>query len=325
MKNGAFIISLDFELYWGVRDTRSIEAYGDHILGVQKVIPVLLDLFERYNIKATFATVGFLFCSGKDELLESFPTAFPSYHNSLLSPYNGYIKSLGKNETEDPYHFAPSLIRMIMQKEQHEIATHTFSHYYCLEEGQTAEQFQADLVAAKKSAKKIGVEFKSIVFPRNQYHSEYLQICRTEGLTAFRGNEDSWLYNPRSRGDESLVRRALRLLDSYVNISGVHTHFPGVEKELCNIPSSRFLRPYNTRLAIFDGLKLNRIKKQMTSAAAGKQLFHLWFHPHNFGTHLNQNVNFLEQVLIHFQSLQNEKEFASMTMNEVASDYFSSN
>jgi hypothetical protein len=32
---GAFVISLDFELFWGVRDKRTISGYGPNILGVR--------------------------------------------------------------------------------------------------------------------------------------------------------------------------------------------------------------------------------------------------------------------------------------------------
>lgn len=321
MTHGAFIISLDFELYWGVRDTRDLETYGRNILGVRQAIPAMLDLFDRYGIKATFATVGFLFCSGKDELMKSLPNSFPTYRNAALSPYNGYFDNLGSSEMADPYHFGNSLIRMIMKRKQHEIATHTHSHYYCLEEGQTAEQFRDDLRASKKIAETMGVEFNSIVFPRNQYDGDYLDSCKREGITAFRGNEQSWLYEPRNRGSESMLRRAFRLLDSYINITGFHTYSPTVVNGLCNIPSSRFLRPYSNKIAVLEPLRLFRIKKQMTVAAKRKQIFHLWWHPHNFGINLEENLSFLEKILQHYKVLHQSQNFTSMTMNEVASDF----
>ena len=59
--NSIFTISLDFELYWGVRDKRSVGAYKDHLLGVQRAVPELLGLFEKNGVHATWATVGFLF------------------------------------------------------------------------------------------------------------------------------------------------------------------------------------------------------------------------------------------------------------------------
>src|SRR5713226_8091072 len=58
---GAFVISLDFELLWGVRDNRTIADYGANILGGREVIPALLDLFAERNIACTWATVGLLF------------------------------------------------------------------------------------------------------------------------------------------------------------------------------------------------------------------------------------------------------------------------
>src|SRR4029077_6616039 len=58
---GAFVISLDFELLWGVRDNRTIADYGANILGVRQVVPALLDLFAERNIACTWATVGLLF------------------------------------------------------------------------------------------------------------------------------------------------------------------------------------------------------------------------------------------------------------------------
>ena len=68
-----FPYSLDFELFWGVWDVTSKEKYGANILGVKEVIPRLVNLFSQYNFNVTFATVGFLFCKNRDELLQFLP------------------------------------------------------------------------------------------------------------------------------------------------------------------------------------------------------------------------------------------------------------
>ena len=47
MKTGKFVISLDFELMWGVRDKRTINDYGQNILNVHQVIPQTLELFRK--------------------------------------------------------------------------------------------------------------------------------------------------------------------------------------------------------------------------------------------------------------------------------------
>ncbi|MFP3339900.1 hypothetical protein R0J91_18120, partial [Micrococcus sp. SIMBA_131] len=55
----AFVLSLDFELLWGVYESRGSEYYPA-IENVFKVVPNLLGLFEKYGISCTWATVGAL-------------------------------------------------------------------------------------------------------------------------------------------------------------------------------------------------------------------------------------------------------------------------
>lgn len=38
---GTFVISLDFELMWGVRDVQTKAGYGPNILGVRQAIPAM--------------------------------------------------------------------------------------------------------------------------------------------------------------------------------------------------------------------------------------------------------------------------------------------
>ncbi len=59
-KHGTLVISLDFELNWGVHDVFTQEQYGENILGAREAIPKILDLFMEYDIHATWATVGML-------------------------------------------------------------------------------------------------------------------------------------------------------------------------------------------------------------------------------------------------------------------------
>jgi len=77
MANGKFVVSLDFELMWGVRDIKDKKTYGNNIIGVHKVIPKLLEVFRKYDIKATFSTVGLLFFESKQELLANIPEIKP--------------------------------------------------------------------------------------------------------------------------------------------------------------------------------------------------------------------------------------------------------
>jgi peptidoglycan/xylan/chitin deacetylase (PgdA/CDA1 family) len=319
MKNGNFVISLDFEIYWGVRDVLKLDQYRDNLLGVRTVIPGLLHLFAKHGIHATFATVGFLFFENKEELLAGLPGRKPAYTDKHISPYNGHFDEVGHDETEDVFHFAPSLIKMIQQAGQ-EIGCQTFSHYYCLEAGQTIEDFRDDLQAAKRIASKRGVELKSFVFPRNQYNEAYLNVCKEEGISSFRGNETSWVYKAKDVDSETMFRRAVRLADAYLNLSGHHCHEATYmnSTELCNIPASRFLRPYSKRMAFLDWLRLKRITKSMTYAARNGLTYHLWWHPHNFGINIKENLAFLEKILLHYEVLAKKYGFRSVSMQQLS-------
>ena len=318
MKKGYFVISLDFEIYWGMRDVVEIDQYKENLLGVRKAIPAMLQLFSAFDINATFATVGFLFFTSKDELLNNLPDKIPVYTNADLSPFTDNFTKVGRNEEEDPYHFAPSLIKEIKDHGQ-EIGCHTFSHYYCLEEGQTLEDFKADIMAAKKVAAKNNISLQSFIFPRNQYNQSYLEICKQEGITSFRGNERSGLFSSKNYGSSTALRRPFRLMDAYFNVSG-HNCYSVEEMNssvIINIPSSRFLRPYSKKLAFLDALRLKRITKSMTYAAKNGLCYHLWWHPHNFGINLQENINFLQKILRHFNTLKEKYDFQSTSMKDL--------
>lgn len=314
---GTFTISLDFELYWGVRDKRQISDYGANILGVRDVVPCLLDEFSRFGIHCTWATVGLLFFDRKEELLQFLPDTKPEYANPALSPYPA-LEGIGETEREDPYHYALSLIRRIMSHDGQEIGTHTFSHYYCLEPGQTADAFRADLAAARAAAMRLKVEPRSLVFPRNQFNAGYLQICREAGIVAFRGNEEAWSHSAVG-GGEGCVRRGTRLIDSYLSLSGHHCYAPDLDPSgLVNTRSSRFLRPVSRRLRALEAVRLRRIKNGMTHAARTGTVFHLWWHPHNFGADLDANARFLRRILAHYRDLSERYGMRSLTMGELA-------
>ncbi|MFL5740276.1 MAG: polysaccharide deacetylase family protein [Flavisolibacter sp.] len=320
MKPGLFIISLDFELLWGVRDKRTIANYGDNIRGVRQIIPALLRLFDAYDIHATFATVGFLFARDKDELLSHIPFTLPQYGQKKYSPYeNQYLDSIGSSEKTDPYHYAPSLIKMIIANGNQEIASHTFSHYYCLENASLLS-FEEDMKSAKNIAASYGVDLKSIVFPRNQYSEEHINVCKDLGFIAFRGNEQSSVYQPRKNEEQSKKIKAVRFADAYTNLTGHHSFKIDKGSTMLNIPASRFLRPYSNKLALLDPLRLKRICNSMSHAAEKREAYHLWWHPHNMGIHQKENLEFLEAILKHYQLLKQRYGMQSRTMKAIAEE-----
>ena len=280
---------------WGVRDKKTIADYGANILGVRQAVPRLLELFARHRLGCTWATVGMLFFEDRAALLAALPGLRPGYAERNLSPYSDFDR-IGESERDDPYHFGLSLIRRIAAAPGQEIATHTFSHFYCLEPGQTVTEFGADLAAACDAAKTIGITLESIVFPRNQFNADYLDACRKAGLIAWRGNERGRMYRAEAQSGERLAKRGVRLADAYLNLSGANGSHPVARDGMADVPSSRFLRPWSARLAALEPLRLRRILGAMGHAARRGEVFHLWFHPHNFGIDQDRNFAVLERI-----------------------------
>jgi hypothetical protein len=305
---------------WGVRDSQTKKSYGNNILGVKTAINEMLISFNHYEINVTFAIVGFLFLKNKDEILSRIPKILPNYKNKNLSPYLSINRELGNNEEDDPYFFGSSCIDEIRKFPNHEIATHTFSHFYCMEEGQNIEQFEQDLLYAIEVASNEGVSFKSIIFPRNQVNFEYLDICKRHGIDSYRGNEKSEIYRSKSFENETVFLRIFRFIDSYINLTGYHCYDTNKIKKSYpfNMPSSRFLRPYSRKLLLFEKLKLLRIKNAMTYAAKNNLVYHLWWHPHNFGVNLDQNMIMLNKILLHYKNLNKKYNFESITMSDLS-------
>lgn len=315
--NGVFVISLDFELYWGMRDVISVEGYSAHLDGTPNAIEEMLELFDKYDTHVTWATMGFLFCKDTDEVKANYPTKLPNYKDEEINLYSYMEQNPIKNE----YHFAPKSIDLITSYPNQEMATHTFSHYYCLEEGQDEESFYEDLQACKKIADKKDIKLTSLVFPRNQYNQSYLGVIEKAGITSYRGNERGWIYEAASeREKKTPLKRALRIVDSYINISGNHTYkLEDIAKQKpYNIPASRFLRPYSAKLAFLDTFRLKRITDAMTYAAKNGELFHLWWHPHNFGVNTKENIAFLTKILEHYKVLEKAYGFKTLTMHQVS-------
>ncbi len=318
---GALVISLDFELHWGVRDRMKADGpYRRNLFGARSAVPRMLKLFREFDVAATWATVGFLFARNRDELMDFSPSERPRYHNVLLDPWRELI---GRNEAEDPLHFAPSLLETIRATDRQEIASHTFSHYYCLESGQNAAAFRADLTSARNIASAtLGLNLRSLVLPRNQFNPAYAGVIQEAGFLCCRGNQSGGIHAASDFESMSAsFRRAARLADAYLPlVADCLPSWPQVSRgaPLCDVQASRYLRPWNARLSVLDPLRAHRIIAGMRAAARNARIYHLWWHPHDFGAHLDESIAFLSRILTEFRVLRDRFGFQSMSMAEAA-------
>ena len=300
--NSSLIISLDFELLWGLSgwNENQIAKYAPHIQGSVFALESILKLFSEYNIKCTIAYVGAMSCDSKKQLLclkKDLPE--PSYKSTIFSSYNSILPLTEKYPSE--YFFCPNVIENLSHNKLVELASHTFSHFYCLEEGITFEDFRNDL----KLMQIVNPNLKTIIFPRNQVNRDMLSLCEDFGYTHFRDKFNHRLYRVQETKSKYTLDGALRLLDTYLPISGKQSFSVSQqENKIKSISDSTFLRPFNPKLSFLEPFKINKIKNQMNYAAKEGKNYHLWWHPHNFGLHLKENLNSLRIICEHYSKLK---------------------
>lgn len=313
MNSGILTISLDFELLWGIFDKVGTKYNPRYFFNTRNIIPDMLEVFSKNGIQATWATVGMLFAENEEEWQAYSPIHKPSYRQAKLSAYE-----FAKKEGLRPeVHFAPELIQQILQTPGQELGSHTFAHYYTLMRGQSPEQFRQDLQATQKiSQEKFGIRLKSLVFPRNHINELYLPICLEEGYTQVRSNPKNWYWQETQHEDMS--KKWFRSADCFFPV-GKKTSFPIEELETLPaepllIPASRILRPISKSNQLFNSVRLARIKEEMTHAARSKEIYHLWWHPHNFGTDPIKAMWELDEIIMHFHELKSKYGMKSLNM-----------
>jgi peptidoglycan/xylan/chitin deacetylase (PgdA/CDA1 family) len=319
MSKGSFVISLDFELYWGLIDWRSLASYADHLRGVRPAVAGMLELFREFDVHATWATVGFLFMDGMDELRARRPAVLPAYANPALDPF-AYAERVGVTVPRD-LHFAPDVIERILATPGQELATHTLSHFYCLEPPGNVAAFRSDLECALATAQeRFGATLRSLVFPRNQYSPAHIQVAGELGIVAYRGNPTGWMHTTRARSDDTSRARITRLADTYLPITGDVTFVPvrPAAGGPVDVTASRFLRPWTRGLRAVDRLRVGRVRGDLRFAAERGRTYHLWWHPHNFGLDPARNLAALRVILEDFARLRATHGIESRSMREIA-------
>lgn len=318
---GIFTISLDFELHWGVFDKKDRLDRTICYQHTLSLIPELLRLFERYAVNATWATVGGVFANDRNEWERLKPSILPQY---TLEKYSAY-KWVEKHDLPEHLyfaHFAPQVVDHILKYPGQELGTHTFGHYYCLEKQSGFEAFDADLKAAKKAALKYNNQPVSLVFPRNQFNKECLKICFANGIKVIRSNPNSWFWTPVPDSRSQMLRKIYRTGDAYIPLAK-RTSYPlkAIEikqNEPIQLPASRLLRPWHATYQLANKLSLQRVLKEIKTAAIRKECYHLWWHPENFGDHPEENLRNLNLILQEYKTCKLKFGMTSWNMGEYA-------
>lgn len=285
------IISIDFEMRWGVHDLYglNIEGYKKNLINSRQAVTSTLNMFKERNIRATWATVGALALNDWNEYF-SYNSPIPNYSNKKLKILDSYSKI----DPEGLFHFAPDLVKSIVETEGQELGSHSFSHLYFLEEGITAKDFVDDALLVKKIFEE---KFKSspvsIVFPRNQIN--FKENFYEPNLMIYRSIPDLYSYNSNLR----------KIINLYEILSPI---ISGPFNQNTMYSTGNFFIRFNLPNVLWK-LQLKKIKNKLMNLRNGENL-HIWWHPHNVGVNLEKGLDRFEQL---FDLIANEININDLT------------
>lgn len=284
---GTLVISLDFELRWGVLDIvgQDIEKYKDNLLSVHENIPWMLKIFEERDIAVTWATVGALGCDDWNEFDRVKPKVEPTYKNKTMIYNNDFNRKI---DPKGELYFAPELIRNILETPKQELGTHTFGHIYGTEPDVSYDELKIDLLTCKNFLfEKFGYKPESLVFPRNQMIHEN-KLLEDEIITTYRGNEQVEYLSADKQREHQFLNRIKIFFDA---MNPYISHAYNKDSILDgNILSSAMFRIYLPDL--LREMHLKKLKKNILNLKSD-EIYHIWFHPHNLGTSQKKKDDFV--------------------------------
>lgn len=305
LERGAFVLSIDTELAWGGVHKR--EGDRSHVHGREReVIDQLLQLFESYEIHATWAIVGHLF------LRVCHPSNGRKHPEIVRPSYSWFVGDWFDDDPCANVEMAPSwygrdIVERVRQcSAPQEIGSHGFSHTLVGDPGCTPESFDSELKACRKLADEIGVALVSFVFPGNSIG--YLEVLAQNGFIAYRG-----------RTPVGSRRRVVRQITSPIWPLPRPGVYPEFRQGLWNIPATHFYGFTDRRSLLPIGARLYILKQRLRQAARQKSLIHLWFHPHNLTPDPIRSLRGLEVIFQEVDRLRRQGELENPTIGELAS------
>ena len=304
-KRAVFILSLDCEGLWGladhVTDQLRPQFTNDRL---SKGYSRLIDLLDKYGVKATFAFVG-AFTLSEDDLEECH-----SWFENL--PENGkqWVKPFLDDAAQRSFDgwLNSDAFEMVKNAGVHEIACHGFTHQVLSQDSVTLDEFFYEMQGVRWWSKFKKLEkMTTFVYPRNAVgYTRQLPSFGFEGYRDGVGYSVPGVFD-RVRG---LVREA--------NIWG-KGQAPAAEGDPIVIPSGFFL---NWRAGVREWVPLNvtvsRWRSMLEDAVRNHGVVHLWTHPHNFVTGSNQ-FELLDSILREVRKHVDSGELVNMTQQEYCS------
>lgn len=308
---GSFVLSIDTELAWGSVHSGAYHTRAGQYRRTREVIAQLLDLQERYNIRATWAVVGHLF-------LDQCRPVDGVKHPEIVRPSYGWFHGdwfdadpCGDMES-DPFWYGPDIVARIREcKVPQEIGSHGFSHMIVGDPGCSRECFDSEMRTAVDLAQRSGFDLKSFIYPRNS--EGHMDVLAANGFTTYRGMTPAWFARiPGPLG------KLGHLADMLTPVAPPVVK-PRKTGDLWDIPASYFY-PHRDGWAkwIPPGISVRKSKLGLNKAVRQRSIFHLWFHPFNLASDPEVLLQGLEEIFQHVDQLRDEGKLLNPSMGDLA-------
>jgi len=257
-----FIISLDTELIWGYVAYplhKGMDLLKRDDKKVRGCIDALLNLFEKYNIPATWAVVGHLFlnqCEKKNGIPHK---DMPRFREDW------YSFDPCTDIQRDPLYYGKDIVEKILSNRiEHEIGYHSFSHVIFSE--CSRDVAEAEIKEGIKLAKKVGITLKSFVFPNNNIG--HIDVLKENGFEIYRGkNLGRWHVN-----QNILIRKFNGGIDMII----AQPAEPKWKDGIWEIPTSMLFCNPKSKFNVLPKAKIG-----LYLAIRSKKVFHIYLHPHD--------------------------------------------
>lgn len=299
---GTVVISVDAELGWGLHDLDSPPR--ERIEGARLGWNRLVDLFDEFDLPATWAVVGHLLLDGCDGVHADHPT-----------PAGWFARERDSWRARPDLRFGPDLVRRVVDADAtHELACHSFSHVPFDDPRTTEALARAELDASIEAASVHGLAFDSFVFPRNGVG--HRAVLANRGFSCYRGVAPVGRFaaRPGARPLGKLARATLApptLVDPRIDEFG-----------LVDVPASLFLFGFEGRArsvveSVWADPVLREARRGIDAAVRSESVFHLWLHPNDITE--ARDVTRLRAVFEHLNERRAETSLTVETMGDVAS------
>ncbi|MFB0559699.1 MAG: hypothetical protein ACETWM_00515 [Candidatus Lokiarchaeia archaeon] len=307
---GIFTISIDLELAWGMCD-KPIKPSTRHAIQLERgIVRQILNLFSKYDVRATWAVVDHL-------LLTECNWEGDRFHPEISRPITKNLKrdwffQHPKNQ-DDLLWYGRDIIEWIRNASpKQEIGSHSFCHIPYHEGSTNCNAVRADIKRAKKMCEAFDLPFEIFVFPRNIIG--YRNLLAKAGICVYRGNSPRWYNSIPSFS----FRRLMDFIYFLFRIPPPTVKATVDKTGMLNIPECMLLLGRNAVQSLVSCGSLIRMGiAGLNRAVKRREIFHLWFHPSNFAYKTDKQFYVLETILRYAQHLRENDQLKILTMKDI--------